>query len=72
MKSVGVDGAVLLLDFLITPSGVEQYTVGHHVANRVSSTGYKRQLSGEASENKPPSCCIPQFTNDLKKQQWLV
>lgn len=72
MKSVGVDRVVLLLDFLITPPGLEQCIAGHHVANRVSSTGYKRQLSGEASENKPPSCYVLQSTNDLEKQQWLV
>lgn len=38
MESVGVDGVVALLGFLITPSGLEQYAVGQRVANRASSS----------------------------------
>lgn len=71
MESVGVDGVVALLGFLITPSGLEQYAVGHHVANRVPSPATEGNCQEKHQKTNPPSRYVLQFTSDLKAQQWL-
>lgn len=53
MESVGVDGVVLLLGFLITPSWLEQYPAGHHVANRACSPATKGNCQEKHQKTNP-------------------
>lgn len=59
MESVGVDGVVALLGFLITPSGLEQYAVGHHVANRVPSPATEGNCQEKHQKTNPPFPLCP-------------
>lgn len=62
MESVGVDGLVALLGFLITPSGLEQYAVGHRVTNRASSPATEGNCQEKHQKTIPLpalSCSLP-------------
>lgn len=72
MESVGVDGTVALLGFLITPSGLEQYAAGHRVTNRVASPA----AQGKCQENirkQPPfllGAAADQGVKDTTRAGW--
>lgn len=59
MESVGVDGVVALLGLLFTPSGLEQYAVGHRVANRLSSPATEGNCQEEHQKTNPPFPLCP-------------
>lgn len=59
MESVGVDGLVALLGFLITPSGLEQYAVGHRVANRASSPQLQKAIVRRSIRKQTPFLLCP-------------
>lgn len=67
MERVGVDGVVALLGFLITPFGLEQYAVGHRVANTVSSPA----TEGDCQEKRQKTKALPASSRSLAaRQQW--